>query len=106
MIAAYALWLLALAKRVGIGLALILDCIGSVLVGESFNATLSAKAWDSRNHRWWHWCHRFIDGLPIIGGPNHCQNAAIRESENGGAWPGWWKKTKRVWGERPVKELS
>jgi hypothetical protein len=106
MIILYALWLWALTKRAGVALGLAIDCLFNMLHGGSLGKTLSGEAWHQREHKWFFWTHRFIDWLfywPKLGRgmPNHCQNASIRESENGGAWPGWWKKTKKVWAQRP-----
>lgn len=65
---------------------LVLDCLGSVLIGERFSATLSAKAWDARNHTRWYWTHRFIDGL---FGPGHCHVQWLRELHYGSVWTSW-----------------
>lgn len=89
----YALWAWELVKRGLILNLLLLDCFGNVLAGGSFKNTLSGESWHHREHKYWGWCHRAIDK---VFGANHCQKAAIRETENGGAWRGWWAKTKRV----------
>lgn len=67
---------------------LVLDCIGSVLVGESFGNTLSAKAWDCRTQKWWGWTHRFIDAMPWFGA-GHCSVQWIRERRYGSVWAAW-----------------
>jgi hypothetical protein len=97
----HALWLWALAKRAGILVALFFDCLGNFLLRQSFHKTMSGEAWHQRNHKWFGWCHRFIDALPIIGYPGHCQHAAEREERFGSVWAAWMDKTRRVWSQRP-----
>lgn len=90
----YALWAWEVFKRLVVFVALLFDCFGNLLVQQSFNHTLSGESWHHREHKYWGWCHKAIDK---VFGKDHCQNAAIREAENGGAWRGWWAKTVRVW---------
>lgn len=65
---------------------LTLDCIGSWVIGESFDNTLSAKAWDARTHTRWYWTHRFIDGL---FGSGHCHVQWLREQHYKTVWASW-----------------
>lgn len=67
---------------------LALDCLASVVIRERFGATLSAKAWDARTHRWWKWTHRFIDGMPWFGA-DHCRIQYEREKHYRGVWIAW-----------------
>jgi hypothetical protein len=67
---------------------LALDCLASVVIRERFGATLSAKAWDARTHRWWGGMHSFIDGMPWFG-EDHCRIQWEREKHYGGVWIAW-----------------
>lgn len=67
---------------------LALDCLGNLLVGGSVKNTLSSEAWNHREHAYWGWTHRFIDGLPFFG-KGHCKAQADREALYGGVWKAW-----------------
>lgn len=76
--------------RIFILVLLALDCLANaVLADGSWRHTLSGDAWKHRENPYWGWCHRFIDSLPLIGGPDHCKNAAEREQQYGSAWAAW-----------------
>lgn len=72
---------------------ILLDCLGSVAIGESFRTTLSAKAHDARakGHVWWGWTATAIDVafLLLFLQKNHCQVQAEREARHGGVWKSW-----------------
>lgn len=89
----YVLLLVASQGRVYLVLMippLALDCAGSVLVGESFGATLSAKAHDARanGQPYWAWCAILIDALFFMQ-PNHCHVQWLRERQHGSVWAAW-----------------
>lgn len=78
---------------------LLLDCLASVLVGETFHSTLSAKAHDAarRQQRWWAWTEVAIDLLFFLQ-PNHCRAQYERERAAGGVWRAWladWRGARR-----------
>jgi hypothetical protein len=67
-----------------------LDCCASVIAGESFHTTLSAKAHNARakGHRWWGWTASAIDVL-FFWQEDHCRVQAEREARHGGVWKSW-----------------
>jgi hypothetical protein len=69
---------------------LALDCVGSVLVGESFGNTLSAKAHDARQsqHPVWRWTAAAIDAVFFLQ-PDHCRVQWERERQHGSVWAAW-----------------
>jgi len=71
----------------------LLYCIGNVIVGESFNGTLSTTAWRKRDHKYWRVSHRVINTLFFFQ-ENHCREAAFWETELGGFWPSYWSTLK------------
>lgn len=71
-----------------------LDCLGNLMLLQSFNRTMSAEAWYHRNHKYWFWCHRAIDAV-FFWDNNHCQMQAIYEQRNGGAWRNAWHLFKK-----------
>lgn len=71
--------------------ALFADCCGSVLVGESFDNTLSAKAYDVNVNKHPHnaWTRRFIDRM-FKWQPDHCKVQWEREQKyEHGVWSAW-----------------
>lgn len=72
---------------------LVVDCAGNVLIGGSWRNTLSSEAWHHREHRYFGWCHRFIDSLPCFG-EGHCKVQAEREAKYGSVWAAWADKFK------------
>ena len=88
---------------------LALDCAAywlCVLVGKrqvrasAFLVTLSAEAWNHREHKYWGWTHRWIDWLfacPAIGQVNHCRVQSLAEARHGSAWKVWWLTDKQGW---------
>lgn len=74
---------------------LMLDCLGSVLLGENFSTTLSAKAHEARakHHPWWSWTAGFIDALFFFQ-PDHCEKQWLREQQYGGVWKAWFADFK------------
>lgn len=90
-------WLGPRLLLVAIAPALALDCAGNVLVGGSFDHTLSAEAWLHADHDWWGWTHKAIDAL-FFWQDGHCKAQAGREYQHGSVWAAWragW--TERVW---------
>lgn len=88
LIAIYIVLCVIVDGRIGMLLMLpwiALDCIASVCIGEGKRATLSAKAWDCREHPWWGWTHRMIDAIFFLQ-PNHCRVQYDRERKHGGVW--------------------
>lgn len=71
-------------------LPLALDCAASVVIGESFGATLSAKAWDAKlhNHPRWHRMADRIDGISWFG-KDHCRIQYEREKHYQSVWKAW-----------------
>ena len=67
---------------------LALDCAANVLVGGSFQNTLSGEAWSHRFHPVWGWTHRAINSL-FFWQANHCRGAWAREAKHGTAWASW-----------------
>lgn len=66
-----------------------IDCVGNVvLAGGSFRNTLSGEAWHQRDHKYWGWCHRFIDKL-FFWQQDHCRINAWREAAHGSVWAAW-----------------
>lgn len=67
-----------------------IDCVGSVLIGESFHTTLSAKAADARanGQRYWGWTAAFIDTLFFFQ-YDHCNVQLARERTYDGVWRAW-----------------
>lgn len=75
---------------------LVLDCLGSLLVGESFNTTLSAKAHDAarKGHKHWGWTEGAINALFFWqtdrdGLRHHCAVQWRHEQQHGGLWPAY-----------------
>jgi hypothetical protein len=64
---------------------LTLDCFLNVLCDGSFRHTLSGEAWRTKDHKYWGWCYRFINGL-FFWQTNHCKAQAHREEIYGSAW--------------------
>jgi len=69
--------------------ALLLDCIGNLLLSQSFRKTMSGEAWHHRQHRYWSWCYRFINAL-FFWQADHCRVQAEREERHGSVWAAWW----------------
>lgn len=72
--------------NVGIGIDMTLNAF----LGGSPWETLSSRAWRNRDHKYWHWCYRFINGIFFLQ-ENHCKQSferriesAIRSIEHGG----------------------
>lgn len=97
----YLSWMWEVVKRGLIGLLLVVDCLCNCLLGGSIQKTLSGEAWHHRDHKFFFWTYRFIDALPIIGYPGHCEHAAAKEKQDGSVWIGWWRKTRSVWVAHP-----
>lgn len=62
-----------------------LDCLGNLILLQSWRNTMSAEAWWHRDHKYWWWCHQFIDGMPWFG-KDHCQQQAELEEKYGSVW--------------------
>jgi hypothetical protein len=70
--------------------------IGNMLLaGGTWRNTMSASAWKNRGHRYFGWCHRFIDGMPWWGA-GHCQTQYEREDQFGSVWAAWRDNFKRA----------
>ena len=67
---------------------LLLDCLGNLLLLQSFGKTLSGEAWNQRDHRYFGWCWRFINALFFFQ-PDHCRVQAEREAKWGSVWAAW-----------------
>jgi hypothetical protein len=61
---------------------------GNVLLGGSWRTTMSARSWKNREHRYFGWCHRFVDWMPWFGS-GHCQGQYEREIKFGSVWAAW-----------------
>lgn len=78
-------------KRLGLVLLLpllALDCLVNMLIGGSFQNTLSGEAWQHREHKYWKRAHRAIDAL-FFWQTSHCKFAAVAEAIHGSAWKAW-----------------
>jgi hypothetical protein len=65
---------------------IVVDCALNVFpFCQSWKHTLSAEAWWHRDHKYWFWCHRFIDAMPWFG-EGHCQGQAELEEKYGSVW--------------------
>jgi hypothetical protein len=76
---------------------LVLDCLANGLVfWQSPNSTMSAEVWHHRDHKYWWWCHRFVDWL-FFWQKAHSEHQALREETYGGFWNAlrWDWKTAR-----------
>lgn len=67
---------------------LALDCLGNLLLCQSWRNTMSSEAWHHRAHEYWWWCHLAIDTL-FFWQPEHCRNQAEREERFGSVWAAW-----------------
>lgn len=91
--ALYVLLLVYGPKRLNLLLLLpliALDCTGSVVIGESFGSTISAKAHDAALDKqpYWSWAESCIDWLFSFQ-PQHCRRAWDRELQHGSVWKAW-----------------
>lgn len=79
-------------KATLLAVPILLDCAANKFVGGSFNNTLSASAWRSREHKWWGWTHQAIDNVAeiVFQQKHHCEGASNTEYAFGSRWAAWW----------------
>lgn len=69
---------------------IVVDCALNVFPClQSWRNTLSAEAWRHRDHKYWWWCHKFIDAMPWFGA-GHCQRQSEIEDKYGSVWAALW----------------
>jgi hypothetical protein len=70
---------------------LVADCALNYAFGGSFRNTLSGESWHHRQHKYWSWCYRCVNGMFFWqkdehGNRIHCQRQALKEAAYGSFW--------------------